>query len=185
MTKHLNLTGELQASSLVMRWMNRRICWEKKKKKIPMKLWHIALKSILKQQQEHPNNVCWVSVWLDIIPSRCSFKYPVWAKSPNIGQKWPIIVHPNQNGWLHVSGMGYIDFVGLCAPVFLYLCATVTIVFYILYFLRMQNYTAKNTYFLLKTTVFFFLVWCCIVDWFWSHSWHFRQFFFSIGHILL
>lgn len=120
MTKHLNLTGELQASSLVMRWMNRHILL--RKKKIPMKLWHIALKSILKQQQEHPNNVCWVSVWLDIIPSGCSFKYPVWAKSPNIGQKWPIIVHSNQNGWLHVSGMGYNDFVGLCAPVCLYLC---------------------------------------------------------------
>lgn len=181
MTKHLNLTGELQASSLVMRWMNRRILL--RKKKIPMKLWHIALKSILKQQQQHPNNVCWVSVWLDIIPSRCSFKYPVWAKSPNIGQKWPIIVHSKQNSWLHVSGMDYIDFVGLCTPVFLYLCHRQNCLLHFIFLENAELHCKKHLFSAENNWVF--LVWCCIVDWFWSNSWHFCQFFFHWAYFVV
>lgn len=97
MTKHLNLTGERQASSLLMRWINRRIPLRGKNKN---NLWNCNTlsRNCTKNNNNYKhisNNVCWVLGRLDVIPSRRSSKYPNVGKNrPKMTPNSPLLPKP-------------------------------------------------------------------------------------------
>lgn len=101
MTKHLK--SDRRASGVIFgNTVNEETFSTEEKKK----LWNCDTlswnPSRLKQQQEHPNNLCRVSLGLDKIPSRCSFKIP------SVGQKVknrPKMTHncSDQTDFLHFT----------------------------------------------------------------------------------